>query len=343
MPRRPPTQRAFATEITNASAPPPGASPLKMAPMQASPMTMAPQASPMRVAAAPVAAPPASPARAAAAAPQPAPRMQPVKASQPVFGKLSGLGRQTPQPVPYHHQGSAPGLCWTHEQTAEFFKPAYAEEARRQAAWQQYFAIQAYMQATMTPLQFHQWQLAQHHQWQSQFQQQAACEKPKRKPRAKKDNKGSESGSTPVATEQAAAPEQVTEAAPEQVTEAAPEQAAESAAPQVCAPEAAAAVEEVLAPKFDEMSRADLVAMCKERGIKANGKTAELIKVNSCTCPASAVRNATCTHASRLTAPVVVLCRRCKSWTPRRRRPSRPCPSSRRTSPSLRTSCQAWR
>ena len=32
-----------------------------------------------------------------------------LKASQPVFGKLSGIGRQTPQSVPYHHQGSAPG------------------------------------------------------------------------------------------------------------------------------------------------------------------------------------------------------------------------------------------
>jgi hypothetical protein len=314
MPRRPPTQRVF-TEITNAPAPDIHASSMKMAPVAAPNMAPVPAPMPMQVACSPMRMGPApalvpmqvgpSPMR-MVPAPAPSPmRMAPVpapapmqEASQPVFGKLSGVGKQRQQATPYHHQANAHNLHWTHEQTADFFNPSYAQEAHRQAAWQQYYAYQAYMQATMTPAQFQQWQLAQYYQqYQNQIAMMMMCEKPaqqkpKRKPRAESAKNFSSVTEPPAAEASqlgAAEPPQhyscsvATMDLPVQ-----PERDVEVAAPEVCAPvcepapsPTAAAVIETQAPKYEEMARSDVVAMCKERGIKAVGKTVDLIKVRT--------------------------------------------------------------
>jgi hypothetical protein len=391
MPRRPPTQRVF-NEITNAAAPDMSASPIKMAPVAAPNMAPVPAPTPVQVACstmrmthAPALVPTVGPSHMRMApapgpspmrmAPAPAPspmRMAPApvpapvqEASQPVFGKLSGVGKQRQQATPYHHQANAPNLHWTHEQTADFFNPSYAQEAHRQAAWQQYYAYQAYMQANMTPAQFQQWQLAQYYQqYQHQMAMMMMCEKPvqqkpKRKPRAQSAKNLASDSSEPPAAEASQSPKQYSCTDKTIDLPIEPGHMVEAAVPEVFAPvcepspsPTAAAVVETQAPKYDEMSRADVVAMCKERGIKAVGKTVDLIKVRPAlrdVCTAHAYKH-TCTQRMRakereseITRRRCCFCRPWKSVTQRRRRPRRLCQWSRRTFLSSRTSCQSWR
>jgi hypothetical protein len=253
-----------------------------------------------------VPAPAPSPMR-MAPAPAPAPVQE---ASQPVFGKLSGVGKQRQHATAYHHQANAPNLQWTQEQTADFFNPSYAQEAHRQAAWQQYYAYQAYMQANMTPAQFQQWQLAQYYQqYQHQMAMMMMCEKPvqqkpKRKPRAQSAKTVASDTSEPPAAETSQSPKQYNCSDKTIDIPIEPEHIVEAAAPEVCAPveptpsPTAAAVVEAQAPKYEEMARADVVAMCKERGIKAVGKTVDLVKVRP------ALRDVCATHAYKHTCTV---------------------------------------
>ena len=170
------------------------------------------------------------------------------------------------------------------------------------------------MQATMTPAQFQQWQLAQYYQqYQHQMAMMMMCEKPaqqkpKRKPRAPSaKNVASDSSELPAA-EASQSPKQYSFTNKTIDLPIEPEHIVEAAAPEVCVPvcepapsSTAAVVVETLAPKYEEMARADVVAMCKERGIKAVGKTVDLIKVRLALhdlCEEHAYTH-TCTHSLR--------------------------------------------
>jgi hypothetical protein len=102
----------------------------------------APALVPMQVGPSPIRMAPASAPCPMWMAPAPAPT--PIReASQPVFGKLSVVGKQRQQATPYHHQANAPfawtpyhhqanaPFAWTtgvvHEQTADFFNPSGRE------------------------------------------------------------------------------------------------------------------------------------------------------------------------------------------------------------------------
>jgi hypothetical protein len=176
-----PTGRAFGHVLTNVEASPVLASqgplkipesPVQIAPAQIAQVQMAHNASPSLRPHAPTASPAA---RVIAASHQPIATsqgmlqiLQPLQ--QPVFGQLSQVGKHRPAAA-----AAMPpqNLKWTIEQTAEFFDPKAVQEANRQAAWQQYYQQVAYMQASMTPQQFQQWQLFQSQQYQhSLFMQQ---------------------------------------------------------------------------------------------------------------------------------------------------------------------------
>jgi hypothetical protein len=147
-------------------------SPAQIAPAQMAQVQMAPNASPSLPSHAPTASPAA---RVLAASHQPIATsqgmlqmLQPLQ--QPVFGQLSQVGKHRPSAAPAMPPQN---LKWTIEQTAEFFDPKAVQEANRQAAWQQYYQQVAYMQASMAPQQFQQWQLFQSQQYQhSLFMQQ---------------------------------------------------------------------------------------------------------------------------------------------------------------------------
>ena len=175
-------------------------------------------------------------------------------------------------------------LYWSPDQTAEFFSPQVVQEAHRQAAWQQYFQYQAYMQACMTPEQYQQWQLSQHYQHYSQHYQQHCAmmhnqqtHEEQRKPRTKK---------APAASK---APEPESDVTPPPATSPScgdckpaveggvPEQAEAPAVVVACTPDPV--VMEHTCSKYGALSRPDLVALAKEHGIKANSKTADIIKV----------------------------------------------------------------
>ena len=264
------TGRAFGYVLTNVDASLQGPlkipeSPVQIAPAQIAQVQMAPNASPSLRPHAPTASPAA---RVLAASHQPIATsqgmlqmLQPLQ--QPVFGQLSQVGKHRPSTAPVMPPQN---LKWTIEQTAEFFDPKAVQEANRQAAWQQYYQQVAYMQASMAPQQFQQWQLFQSQQYQhslfmQQQQQQYAMmmqalqqkQQKLRKPRVKK------ASSTPCDPYPAA--DMKEEETPGEIP-----QALVAAAALVEAPPA---VVEASAPKYEDMSRADIVVLAKQRGIKA--------------------------------------------------------------------------
>jgi len=166
---------------------------------------------------------------------------------------------------------------------SDFFDPRVMQEAQRQAAWQQYYQYQAYMQSCLTPEQYQQWHMAQHYQYmqqnmsrQQQPLPQQQQQKKVRKPRVKKE---------PVAVPATAAEPIATAAPIDDEAAAAPvpklSEQEISVEPVVASPVTTSAVNEpAVGVNYEEMSRSDVVAAAKERAIKANGKTADIIKVS---------------------------------------------------------------
>ena len=200
---------------------------------------------------------------------QPPPQQQQQQLlQQPQFGKLSMVGKHMPAvAAPYHHHQN---LHWTTDQTSEFFTSHYVQEAQRAAAWQQYYQYTCYMQATMTPEQFQQWQLSQHYQYQHQQMYGMQAPRPKqqkpRKPRVKKD------AEVPAASQAA---EMREEAMPLPAAEVDTPSEDQSLTLPIAVNEATSSEDN----KYEEMKRAQLMELCKERGLKANGKNTDLIKV----------------------------------------------------------------
>jgi hypothetical protein len=205
------------------------------------------------------------------------------KPSQPVFGKPSAVGKFRPTPSSLNHGRN---LYWSPDQTAEFFSPQVVQEAHRQAAWQQYFQYQAYMQACMTPEQYQQWQLSQHYQQHSQHYQQHCAmmhsqqmHKEQRKPRTKKAPAASKAPEPDSDVTPPLAASSSCEDGKPALAGGVPEQTEAPAVVAACTPNPV--VMEDSGSKYGVLSRPDLVALAKEHGIKANGKTADIIKVTS--------------------------------------------------------------
>jgi hypothetical protein len=217
------------------------------------------------------------------------PSQSSAQAQPPVFGKPSAIGRFKPSAAAV--QPPAQNLFWTPEQTSEFFSPQAVQEAHRQAAWQQYYQYMQHMQTCMTPQHFQHFLMAQHYQQQQQQQlsimhgRQAQRSKAPPKPRAKEAPAPAPTPApAPADTELV---EEETSADAKQV-DASPIVAASVPPPAV--------VEQVMETKnkYEALGRQELVALAKERGIKANGKTVDIIKVRALMSPQGGRRVRAC-------------------------------------------------